>query len=181
MSLGTCALSVGRGGGGWALQAKARRYSWQPREQEPTLPAATKWHCHTEPDQWKNTRLTSHTYHKVGNSWKGGVGTQVPAPLQIDLWRSIWIHKNSLKQMLNDPLWSARIYKDSQQEQQLIHKGSYKPWLMIRNDQNNQTIRKHTSKEPCQRRGGAKPLWPPRIIAHALWGYLLTPQNTTCN
>ena len=28
------------------------------------------------------------------------------------------------------------------------------------------------SKEPRQRRGGAKPLQPPRIKSHALWGWL---------
>ena len=46
-------------------------------------------------------------------------------------------------------------------------------------DQQNQTIRKHASKEPRQRRGGAKPLRPPRIMSHAVWSYPLTPQNTT--
>ena len=112
---------------------------------------------------------------------EGGVGTPVAAPLQIDLWRSAWIRKDLLKQKLNDPVRSARIHKDSQQGQQLINKGSYKPWLVICNDQHNQAIRKHASKEPHQRRGGAKPLGPPRIITHVLWGYPLTPQNTTRN
>jgi len=81
--------------------------------------------------------------------------------------------------MLNDPLRSAGIRKDSQQEQQLICKGSYKPRLVIRNNQQNQTIRKHVSKEPRRRGGGAKPLRPPRIMSNALCGYPLTPQNTT--
>jgi len=40
-------------------------------------------------------------------------------------------------------------------------------------------IRKHASKEPCQRLRGAKPLQLPRIKSQALWGYPLTPQNTT--
>ena len=83
--------------------------------------------------------------------------------------------------MLNDPLRSAGIRKDSQQESQLICKGSYKPRLVIPNNQQNQTIRKHASKEPHQRREGAKPLRPPRIMSHAFWGYPLTPQNTTHN
>ena len=48
---------------------------------------------------------------------------------------------------------------------------------MIRNNQQNHTIRKHTSKESCQRRGGAKPLRPPRFMSHVLWGYPLTPQT----
>ena len=46
-------------------------------------------------------------------------------------------------------------------------------------DPQNHMIRKHTSKEPHQRRGGAKPLRPPRIMSHALWGYPLIPKNTT--
>ena len=110
---------------------------------------------------------------------EGGVGTQAAAPLQNDLWRSAWIGKESLKQKLNDPVWSARIHKDSQQEQQLIDKGSHKPRLVVCNDQHNQAIRKHASKEPHQQREGAKPLRPPCIITHALWGNPLTPQNTT--
>ena len=94
---------------------------------------------------------------------EGGVGTQVAAPLQNDLWRSAWICKDLLKQKLNDSVQSARIGKDSQQEQQLIE-GLYKPRLVICNDQHNQAICKHASKEPCQRKAGAKPLWPPCII-----------------
>ena len=39
---------------------------------------------------------------------------------------------------------------------------------MTRNDQLNAPIRKHTSKVLCQQRGGAKPLWPPRIVSCAL-------------
>ena len=113
------------------------------------------------------------------SEWEEGVGTQVAAPLQIDLRSSVWICKDSLKQKLNDPVRSARISKDSLQEQQLICKGSYKPRLVIRKDQQNQTIRKYASKEPRQRRGGAKPLRPPRIMSHAVWGYPPTPQNTT--
>ena len=101
---------------------------------------------------------------------EGGVGTPVATPLQIGLWRSAWIRKDSVKQKLNDLLQSARIFKDSQQEQQLIGKGWNKPWLVIRNDQHNQAIRKHGSKEPRQWRGGVKPLQPPCIITHALWG-----------
>ena len=54
--------------------------------------------------------------------------------------------------MLNDPLRTARIRKDSQKEQQLICKGLYKPWLVIRNNQQNQTIRKHARKEAKGRR-----------------------------
>jgi len=46
-------------------------------------------------------------------------------------------------------------------------------------DPQNQMIRKHASKEPCQRLRGAKPLQLPRIKSQALWGYPLTPQNTT--
>ena len=160
-----------------STHAKAGRYPWQPCKWEPPLQAAANWHRHTEPDRWKNTHLTPHTYHKVGN-WRGGrMGTQTATPLQVDLWRSAWIRKDSLKQMLNDPLRSARIHKDSQHEQQLICKGLNEPRLVIRNDQHNRTIRKHASKEPRQRRGGAKPLWPPRITTYALWGYPLTPQN----
>ena len=64
-------------------------------------------------------------------------------------------------------------------QQQLICKGSYKSRLVIPNDQQNQTVRKHASKEPRQRRGGAKPLRSPRIMLHAPWGYPLTTQNTT--
>mgnify|MGYP006973398717 FL=1 len=72
------------------------------------------------------------------------------------------------------------IHKDWQQEQQFICKGSYKPRLVIHNDEQNQMICIHASKEPCQGRGGAKPLQPPCIMSHALkWGYPLTPQNTT--
>ena len=76
---------------------------------------------------------------------EGGVGTQITASLQIDLRRSAWIHKDLLKQLLNDPLWSGRIRKDSQQVQQLICKGSYKPLLVMCNDQQNQMFCKHTS------------------------------------
>ena len=52
-----------------------------------------------------------------------------------------------------------------------------KPQLVICNDQQNHTIRKHTSEEPRHWRGGAKPLRPPRIMSHVLWGYPLTPQT----
>ena len=58
---------------------------------------------------------------------------------------------------------------DLQQEQQR---------LVICNNQHNQANRKHASKEPRQQRKRAKPLRPPRIITHVLWGYPLTPQNT---
>ena len=77
--------------------------------------------------------------------------------------------------MLNDPLRSARIRMDSQQEQQLICKRLIKARLVIHDDQQNHTIRKHTSKESRQRRGGAKPLRAPRIMSDVLWGYPLTP------
>ena len=87
--------------------------------------------------------------------------------------------KDSLQQKLNDLVQSARIRKDWQQEHQVIDKGSYKRRLVMCNDQHSQAIRKHASKEPRQPREGAKPLRPPRIITRALWGYPLTPQNTT--
>ena len=153
MRLGTGALSIGRRSR--ALQAKAGRYPWQSREQEPPLQAAANWYRHTEPDQWKistwpPTRLET-------SEGEGGVGTQVAAPLQIDLRRSASIRKDSLKQELNDLVRSARIRKDLQQEQQLINKGLYKARLVICNHQHNQAIRKHSSMEPLQRKGGAKP------------------------
>jgi len=50
MSLGTGALSVGRGPE--HFRPKAGRYPWQPRQRKPPLQAAAKWHRHTEPDQW---------------------------------------------------------------------------------------------------------------------------------
>ena len=81
---------------------------------------------------------------------EGVVRTQVATPLQIDLWGSAWIRKDLLKDKLNDPLWSARIRKDSQQEQQFISKGLYKSRVVIHNDQQNQMICNHGSKEPRQ-------------------------------
>ena len=95
----------------------------------------------------------------------------------LNRWRSASIRED----LREHAKWSARTRKDLQQEQQLMCKGSYKPRLVIRYDQHNQTICKHASKEPCQRRGGAKRLRPPTIKSQALWGYPLTPQNATCN
>ena len=66
MSLGTGGLRVGRGPE--HFRPKAGRYPWQPREREPPLQAAAYWHRHTEPDQWKSTHLTPHTYHNVGHN-----------------------------------------------------------------------------------------------------------------
>ena len=154
---------------------QGRGYPWQPCEQEPPLQTVANWHCHTEPDQWKNTHLTPILNKKVWRGGEGRVETQITAPLQIDLRRSAWICEDSLEQMLNDPLWSARSHKDLLQEQQLMCKGSYKPQLVIRYDQQIQTICKHASEEPCQRRGGAKPLRPPGIKSQALWGLSADP------
>ena len=141
--------------------------------------------CQLAPSHW-NRSVEKYSPEPPYLPWgwahlKGREGWGLAVPLQNDLWRSAWICKDSLKQKINDPVWSARIHKDSQQEQQLIDKGSYKPGLVICSDQHTQAIRKHASKELPQRRGGANPLRPPRIITHALWGYLLTPQNTTRN
>ena len=155
--------------GTWALQAKAGRYSWQPRGQEPPLQAAANWHRHTEPDQWKNTHRTPHIYHKVGNIWRRGRGGDSSRCTSANWSVKISMNLQRFAKTFNNAKWSARICKDLQQEQQLISKGSYKPRLLIRNDQHNQRIRKHTSKEPRQHRGGAKPLRPPRIISCAHW------------
>ena len=84
MSLGTGALSVGRGPE--HFRPKAGRYPWQPLEQEPPLQGAAYWHCHTSnqisgkcsPDPILTTRLET-------SEGEGGVGTQVAAPLQIVL------------------------------------------------------------------------------------------------
>ena len=57
----------------WELQPKARRYPWQPHDQEPPQQAAAIWHHHTEPDQWKSTHLAPHTYRKkIWNFWREG-------------------------------------------------------------------------------------------------------------
>ena len=63
MSLGTGALNVRRG-----------PEHFRSSEREPPLQAAANWHRHTEPDQWKNTHLTPHTYqeglrHQGGKGW----------------------------------------------------------------------------------------------------------------
>ena len=179
MSLGTGVFSVGRGPE--HFRPKAGRYPWQPHEWEPPLQATAYWHTHTEIDQWKNTHLTPRTYHKVGNTWRGGRGgdssRRTSAKWSVKI--SMNPQKDSLKKKLNYSVGSARISKDSQQEQQLIDKGSYKPRLVMCNAQHNQAIYKHAIKEPHQRSGGAKFLRPPCIRTHALWGCLLTPQNTT--
>jgi len=108
---------------------------------------------------------------------EGRVGTQIAAPLQIYLQRSAWIRKDLLKQMLNDPLWSAKICKDLQQEQQLICKGSYKPRAVIRYDQQNQTIRKHASKESHQWREVPNPCDHP-ASRHKGFGVIRWPHKT---
>ena len=92
---------------------------------------------------------------KVWNIWRGGRGVDLnrcTSANNVDLRRSAWICKDSLKQMLNDLLWSTRIHKDWQQEQQLMCRGLYKPRLVIHNNQQNQVICKHASKEPRQQR-----------------------------
>jgi len=65
VTLGTGDLSVGRG----PEHFRPRQGGINPREQEPPLQVAAYWHLHTEPDEWKNTQLTPHAYHKVGNIW----------------------------------------------------------------------------------------------------------------
>ena len=144
-----------------------------------TTPASS---CQLALSHWsrsvENTHLTPILITRLETSeGEGGVGTQVAAPLLIDLWRSTWICKDWLKQMLNDLLFSSRIHKDSQQEQQLIYKGLYKPRQVIRRTIKqfaNMQARSHTSEGR-----GHIPWRPPHIVTHALWGYLLTPQNTT--
>ena len=115
---------------------------------------------------------------------EGGVGTQIAAPLQIDLRRSAWICKDSLiNKMLNDPLRSARIRMDSQQEQQLIWKGSYKPQLVIcynpAKSNNSQTCKQGTISAKGRHQ---TPATTPHQVTCALglvtrWSH----KKTTCN
>ena len=166
MSLRTGALSVARGPE--HFRPKAGRYLWQPREWEPPLQAAA--YCHTVTlNQISGKILTWPpilTTMLDTSEGEGGVGTQVAAPLQNDLWRSAWIRKDLLQQKLNEPVRSARICKDLQQEQQR---------LVICNDQHNQANRKHASKEPCQQRIRAEPLLPPCITNTCALGLSAEP------
>ena len=75
MSLGTGDLQVG---GGLSTTDTARRYPWQPCEQEPPLHAATTWHRHTD-----KRSVEKNTYHnpylpKPQNREGGKAGSKNP-------------------------------------------------------------------------------------------------------
>ena len=176
MSLGTGALNVGRGPEHFRPR-QGGIHGNPVSENHPCkqLPSGT-----VTLNQISGKILTwpPHT-HQEGletSEREGKVGTEIGAPLQVDVRGSAWIRKDSLKQMLNDPLRSARIHKDSQKEQQLICKGSYKTRLAICNNQQNQTIRKHASKERRQRREALNPCDHP-ASCHMRFGVIRWPHK----
>ena len=72
MSMGTGALNVGRGPE--HFRPKQGGIHCNPVSGEPPLQAAANLLHQTEPDQWKDTHLTPHTYQEGLKHLKGRSG-----------------------------------------------------------------------------------------------------------
>ena len=142
MSLGTGALKVGRGSE--HFRPRQRGIHSNPMSGNHPCKQLPTGKVTLKPGQGKNTHLTSILTKKFWNFWREGRAGSL-------------IRSHPGKLICNDQLESAKI---------CINTGAY----LICNDQLNLQRFAHTGKVPCQLRRGAKPLGPPRIMSHALWG-----------
>ena len=144
MSLGTCALNVGRG----PKHFRPRQggiHGNHVRRNHPCkqLPTGT---VTLNQIRGKILSWCPILTKKVWNIWSGGRGGDSNHCISANWSAKISMNPQGFaKTNAKCPLWSGRIRKDSQQVQQLICKGSYKPLLVMCNDQQNQMFCKHTS------------------------------------